>query len=214
MPRKKPDIEEVKAFAEKLYMTPGGNGKHAYSLQKVVDGIKQKFNVKKTRPTILNWSRVQDVSGLSWEQRYSNSIALGVKKSEITRAEKKGIDASEVYQDNLNKKVREQYEDLENMYGGVSGIVKMLIASVTGSMKTAAEDQAVIAGKPKDDWRKYIAFIPAKELQRILSPAIIKQIGQFEASWSQRLAFMRGEALRESGSGQKTIDELRELISG
>jgi hypothetical protein len=51
----------MKAFTEELYMQIGRDGKHKYSLSKIIDKIRQKFDKTIVRQTIVNWAETPGV---------------------------------------------------------------------------------------------------------------------------------------------------------
>jgi len=49
--------QEIIDFAKELYLTVDDEGNRKYSLKKIAEEVKIKFNVKLSVPTVLNWSR-------------------------------------------------------------------------------------------------------------------------------------------------------------
>ena len=78
MKRIKVTAEQIKEYAEELYLTPNEQGKHAYPQRKISQEISQRFHKDISYRTIGNWAKQY-----RWDKLWETGQVKGILQSVI-----------------------------------------------------------------------------------------------------------------------------------
>lgn len=101
------DLEPILEYAKELYLTPDEEGNHKYSLQNIVDLIRQKFDKKFTRETIRRWAEKYGWKTL-WEEAVRKGLTQAIK-AEYAKGKDKDKELDEKYEELIAKKKRDDF---------------------------------------------------------------------------------------------------------
>jgi hypothetical protein len=155
--------DEIKKFAQDLYLQYDTEGGHKYSLQGIADEVTRKFNENLTKVTIHQWAESE-----GWNELFQAGMNRGIEKAVNDAKEKdesikeaKAKDAAKVYK--LNKAIMEaggfllldtlQYYAKKRQAGEITTdevLESLRIPEIAGAFKLATDNIERMEGGSRD----------------------------------------------------------------